>query len=50
MKVKQPYRIQVKFRGNWKTGIIDYTKEEAELAKERMLSRGVQCRIVKMFE
>lgn len=50
MKSEQTYRIQVKFRGNWKTGIIDYTKEEAERAKERMVARGVQCRVIKMFE
>lgn len=50
MKAENAYRIQVKFRGNWKTGIIDYTKEEAELAKERMLARGVECRVIKLTD
>ncbi len=50
MKSEQIYRIQVKFRGNWKTGIIDYTKKEAELAKERMIARGVQCRVIKLVD
>lgn len=47
---ERAYRIQVKVRGFWKTGIIDYTKEQAELAQKRMLDKGVQCRIIKLFD
>lgn len=46
MEAKNLYRIQVKFGKAWKTGIVDYTQEQAELAKERMLNKGVKCRVI----
>lgn len=43
----ETYRIQVKFGKSWKTGLKDYTKEEAEDALNRLKNMGHgNCRMV----
>lgn len=50
MEAKNSYRIQIKFGRTWKTGIVDYTKEQAEVAKDRMLNKGVKCRVIPWYK
>ena len=39
------YRVQVWFEGNWKWGLHDYTKQQAEDRLKQMKSAGIKCRI-----
>ena len=48
---KETYRIQVRVGRGWKTGLYDYTKEEAEDALNRLKNMGYRnCRIISTKE
>ena len=39
------YRVQVWFEGDWRWGMHDYTRQQAEERVKQMKSAGIKCRI-----